>query len=258
VSKEHLLLYLQVDIVGNEVRRVQLEVGVNSPIFRQTLGANPCYFPTGTQKRFPTFSLKNRLVTDITPLSFRSSLEEYQKQAEELFEALRAGDPGAIQLVRHKHHRFLDASIPWLPKNLSDSEVRSVTLELADAQLAIARWYDFESWPRLAEYVKAVTQEGSPVSKFESAVEAVITGDVARLQSLLRENPDLVRARRRVSRILTRLRIGPRFFITSPPMASKVTAREHPITPLKSRRSCSKPAPKLTHWRGCTAESTRR
>jgi len=35
-------------------------------------------------------------VTDITPLSFRSSLEEYQKQAEELFEALRAGDPGAI------------------------------------------------------------------------------------------------------------------------------------------------------------------
>jgi len=195
VSKEHLLLYLQVDIVGNEVRRVQLEVGVNSPIFRQTLGANPCYFPTGTQKRFPTFSLKNRLVTDITPLSFRSSLEEYQKQAEELFEALRAGDPGAIQLVRHKHPRFLDASIPWLPKNLSDSEVRSVTLELADAQLAIARWYDFESWPRLAEYVKAVTQEGSPVSKFESAVEAVITGDVARLQSLLRENPDLVRAR---------------------------------------------------------------
>ena len=95
MSKEHLLLYLQVDIVGNEVRRVQLEVGVNSPIFRQTLGANPCYFPTGTQKRFPTFSLKNRLVTDITPLSFRSSLEEYQKQAEELFEALRAGDPGA-------------------------------------------------------------------------------------------------------------------------------------------------------------------
>jgi len=139
--------------------------------------------------------LKNRLVTDITPLSFRSSLEEYQKQAEELFEALRAGDPGAIQLVRHKHPRFLDASIPWLPKNLSDSEVRSVTLELADAQLAIARWYDFESWPRLAEYVKAVSQEGSPVSKFESAVEAVITGDVARLQSLLRENPDLVRAR---------------------------------------------------------------
>ena len=79
-------------------------------------------------------------MTDITPLSFRSSLEEYQKQAEELFEALRAGDPGAIQLVRHKHPRFLDASIPWLPKNLSDSQVRSATLELADAQLGGRLW----------------------------------------------------------------------------------------------------------------------
>ena len=135
-------------------------------------------------------------MTDITPLWFRSSLEEYEKQAEELLEAWRAGDPAAIQLVRHTHPRFLDTRIPWLPKNLSDSEVRSVTLDLADAQLAIARWYDFESWPRLAEYVEAVTQEGSPVSKFESAVEAVITGDAATLDSLLREPLVLARSTR--------------------------------------------------------------
>src|SRR5206468_1495601 len=62
--------------------------------------------------------------------------------------------------------------------------------------LAIARWYDFESWPRLAEYVEAVTQEGSPVSKFESAVEAVITGDAATLDSLLREPLVLARSTR--------------------------------------------------------------
>ncbi len=59
----------------------------------------------------------------------------------------------------------------------------------------IARWYDFESWPRLAEWVDAVTRGDSPVSKFESAVEAVITGDVVTLEHLLRENPELVRAR---------------------------------------------------------------
>jgi ankyrin repeat protein len=132
---------------------------------------------------------------DITPLPFRASLEEYQKQAEELLEAWRAGDSGAIRIVRHKHPRFLDPTIPWLPKKLSDSEVRSATLDVADAQLTIARWYDFESWPRLAEYVEAVTRDGSPVSTFESAVEAVISGDVATLASLLRENPELVRAR---------------------------------------------------------------
>lgn len=132
---------------------------------------------------------------DITSLPFRASLGEYQKQAEQLLEAWSAGDPAAIQIVRHRHPRFLDPHIPWLPKRMSESDVRRATLELPDAQLTIARWYDFESWPRLAEHVEAVTRDGSPVSKFESAVEAIISGDAATLASLLRENPDLVRAR---------------------------------------------------------------
>jgi hypothetical protein len=132
---------------------------------------------------------------DLTPLPFRSGLKEYQKQAEELLEAWSAGDPGAIQLVRTRLPRFLDDRIPWLPKKLPDSEVRSAALELPDTQLTIARWYDFQSWPALAEYVEAVTQESSPVCRFESAVEAVINGDVAALRSSLRENPELVRSR---------------------------------------------------------------
>ena len=132
---------------------------------------------------------------DMTPRPFRVGLAEYQKQAEELLEAWRAGDPGAIQLVRTRHPRFLDDRIPWLPKKLSDSETRSAALELADSQLAIARSYDFQSWPALAEYVEAVTEENSPVCLFESAVEAVINGDVTALKARLRENPELVRAR---------------------------------------------------------------
>lgn len=128
-------------------------------------------------------------------MPFRSSLEEYQKQAEELLEAWRAGDPGAIQLIRTRHPRFLDDRIPWLPKKLPDSEIRSAAIELADTQLTIARWYDFQSWPALAKYVEAVAQEDSPVSQFESAVEAVISGDAAALRASLRENPELVRAR---------------------------------------------------------------
>ncbi len=132
---------------------------------------------------------------ELKPLLFRSSLEEYQKQAEGLLEAWRAGDPGAIQLVRTGHPRFLDDRIPWLPKKLPDSEIRSVALELADTQLTIARWYDFQSWRTLAEYVEAVTQEDSAVCQFESAVEAVTNGNVAALRSSLREHPELVRAR---------------------------------------------------------------
>ncbi len=132
---------------------------------------------------------------DLKPLPFRASLEEYQKQSEELLNAWRAGDPGAIRIIHENHPRFLDGKIPWLPKNLPDSEIRSATLELPDAQLTVARWYDFQSWPRLAEHVEAATRENSPVSKFESAVEAVISGDTATLESLLRENPELIRAR---------------------------------------------------------------
>ena len=132
---------------------------------------------------------------DLKPLPFRSSLEQYQKQAQELLEAWTAGDPDAIRIVRTRHPRFLDDRIPWLPKKLPDSEMRSAALELADTQLTVARWYDFRDWPALAEYVHTVTQENSPVCQFESAVEAVINGDVAALRSALRDNPELVRAR---------------------------------------------------------------
>jgi ankyrin repeat protein len=66
---------------------------------------------------------------------------------------------------------------------------------LADGQLRVARWYGFEDWQALAGFVEAVTRADSPVFQFESAVEAVISGDLAALESSLRKNPDLVRAR---------------------------------------------------------------
>ncbi|HXI40576.1 MAG TPA: ankyrin repeat domain-containing protein [Bryobacteraceae bacterium] len=132
---------------------------------------------------------------DFNPLPFRSALAQYRKQAEQLIEAHRSGDPGSMRIFHEKHPRFLDTKIPWLPKNLPDSEIQSAALDLADAQLAIARCYDFQNWPALAEYVEAVTRDGSPVSQFESAVEAVISGDLAALESLLGGNPDLVRSR---------------------------------------------------------------
>jgi ankyrin repeat protein len=132
---------------------------------------------------------------DMAPLPVRASLDQYEKQAAALLDAWRAGDATAIQIVRQRHPRFLDSNIPWLPKRLSDADVRSVVLELPDAQLTIARWYDFDSWSRLAEHVEAVTREGSPVSMFESAVEAVINGNAATLAALLRQYPELVRSR---------------------------------------------------------------
>lgn len=132
---------------------------------------------------------------DLKPLPFDSALEHYQEQAEQLLEAHRLGDFEAIRIIHKNHPRFLDSTIKWLPRDLSDAEIQGAPFDLADAELALARSYSFQSWPALTDYVAAVTRDGSPVFQFESAVEAVIGGDLPALESLLRENPELVRAR---------------------------------------------------------------
>jgi ankyrin repeat protein len=128
-------------------------------------------------------------------LPFRAGLADYQRQAEELLAGWNAADTAATRFFWQQHPRFRDEKVKWLVRNLSEAEVRSAAMDLADAQLAIARWYDFGSWKDLADYVDAVGHDGSPVQRFESAVEAVISGDGAMLRSLLDSDSGLVRAR---------------------------------------------------------------
>jgi ankyrin repeat protein len=129
------------------------------------------------------------------PLAFNAPLEAYQRQAHELLDAWNAGDPDAVELFRHHHPRLLDESISWLPKNLSEAELRAAAFDLPDAELALARWYDYLDWPQLRAHVAAVNEEGSPVARFETAVEAVVDGDVETLRALLIQDPELVQAR---------------------------------------------------------------
>lgn len=127
----------------------------------------------------------------LEPLPFNASVTQYENQAAALFEAYRAGDPDALNCIKHRHPRFLDEKIRWLPKKVSDAEVQSAGLDLADMQLTLARWYDFRDWAALEAYTRA----DPPALLFESAVEAVINGDIEALESRLREHPELVRAR---------------------------------------------------------------
>lgn len=131
---------------------------------------------------------------DLAVLPFRSPLSAYEQQAETLLIAHRAADPAAIDLFHRKHPRFLDEKIKWRPKFIPDSEIRDAELSLEDARLAIARYYDFLDWQSLLAYTEAVAQDG-PIFEFESAVEAIINGDLAALESALRRNPELVRMR---------------------------------------------------------------
>jgi ankyrin repeat protein len=115
---------------------------------------------------------------ELARLPFGSGLRKYARQAEELLEAWTAGDAEAIRFIRkNQNHSGGDA------------------LDLADAQFALARWYDFGEWPSLVEWAEAVSREGSPGFRFERAVEAVIEGDAATLGRLVQEDPELVRAR---------------------------------------------------------------
>lgn len=131
---------------------------------------------------------------EMKPLRFDAPLQEYIAQADALLSGWHSRNENTIRVFRSRHPKFLDDKIPWLERDLTDAEVRATPIDRDDARLALARWYEFQDWQRLEEYVASVQQPG-PVARFERAVEAVIDGDIAALKRLLAEDPDLVRAR---------------------------------------------------------------
>jgi ankyrin repeat protein len=128
-------------------------------------------------------------------LRFNAPLHEYVQQADALLAGWRSGDREAERIFRSKHPKFLDDKIPWLERRMSDAEVRATPIDRDDALLAIARAYDFLDWASLVSWVEAVNVPGSPVARFEEAVDAIVDGDAATLARLLRDDPGLVHAR---------------------------------------------------------------
>jgi hypothetical protein len=119
------------------------------------------------------------------PLSYRASLAEYRQLAESLLQELKSGDDGAAWRFVWNHPHFQGKLAP---------EVRAANPDLGDAQTVIAHEYGFEDWPAIEKFVEAVRGDG-PVAFFETAVEAVIAGDLETLRSLLHSHPELARAR---------------------------------------------------------------
>jgi hypothetical protein len=116
-------------------------------------------------------------------LSPRVNVEQSKKQAKDLLEAFREGDPKALDRIRWNHPRF---------RGLTDAEIRERRFVLADAQLVVARLHYFESWPKLLRHIDTLVRKDRRVGRFEDAADAIIAGDVAKLTALLRANPELV------------------------------------------------------------------
>lgn len=150
---------------------------------------------------------------DALPLPPRPNLEQYKKLAKDLVKACKSADPNAIRawaarwvealagLTQLTITRDLPVSIDrWTDqveefarKKLSGSA--GAKCALADAQFVVARSHGFESWPRFARHIEGLARATSHVSKFEAAADAIVAGDLATLERLLREDPELVRAR---------------------------------------------------------------
>jgi ankyrin repeat protein len=128
-------------------------------------------------------------------LPVSAPLDAYLLQARERLDAWRAADPQTIEIVRHTHPRFLRTDIEWLPIAMSHAEARRVPFDEADAQLSVARSYEYPDWTHLAEHVCAMADPSSAIGTFERAVDAVIEGDLATLRASLAAHSDLARAR---------------------------------------------------------------
>jgi ankyrin repeat protein len=118
-------------------------------------------------------------------LPYRSTVAEYEAQAAALFAAVSAGDDRALWKFKWEHPRFAASNV---------EEVRRAELSLADARTTTARRYAFADWDDLLRFAEASGRDGE-VRRFEDAVEAVVDGDVAALRAILRDHPELARAR---------------------------------------------------------------
>ncbi|MEX2180389.1 MAG: ankyrin repeat domain-containing protein [Gemmatimonadaceae bacterium] len=143
---------------------------------------------------------------DALPLPPRANLEWYRKQAKDLLKAARADDP---QAVHDWTARLIGAIAEAVAEQPSQRErdrragqieefvrarLASTTSALSDAQFVVARTLGFASWPRLVRHAEAMVK-ASPVSAFEAAADAIVSGDLDTLTRLLREHPALARAR---------------------------------------------------------------
>jgi ankyrin repeat protein len=156
---------------------------------------------------------------DALPLPPRPNLEQYKKQAKELLKACKSGEPEALlawmtqwleaQLtidpaVESARRAYTPGEIAGrvrhgverMMKHLGVGDAASRrACTLTRAQFTLGREYGFASWPQFASHIEALSRASSPISAFEAAVDAIVSGDAALLEKLLREHPELARAR---------------------------------------------------------------
>ena len=102
-------------------------------------------------------------------------IERLKGHAKTLRDLVRAGVEGAVALVREHHPRCSE---------LTAGTPEATAFKLADAQLTLARHYEFASWPQLRRYVEMVNRLSR--SPHAQPVGGELVDDEARAAELLR------------------------------------------------------------------------
>src|SRR5688500_1067510 len=149
---------------------------------------------------------------DTLPLPPRPDIEQYRKRAKSLVAAASADDPVAVKQWATDWltalTRLLDVEISSFVRGSFDRAIDRLTVEvatrkqkarsegkefsLADAQHLIAQAHSYENWSSFVAEIEAL-RTVTRTSAFERAADAVVTGDLAMLDELLANNPDLIR-----------------------------------------------------------------
>lgn len=119
-------------------------------------------------------------------LPARANLEQLKKQAKNILKGHEAAERGAMELIRAHHPRFGKSA---------DGAIAKAKFTLADAQLAIARQYGFDSWAKLKEEV--ARRETGPANQADVIAlrQAAGQGDLAKISTLLDADPGIINER---------------------------------------------------------------
>ena len=188
-------------------------------------------------------------MSDALPLPPRPNLEQYKKLAKDFQHACTSSDPGAIRgwaarwaeaLARLQGRRSRpkfderstgkqNESNGWHKIRQAKEPVACCTV--ADAQFFVARGHGFASWPKFVRHLETLALANSPVSNFEAAVDAIVSGDTRRWRSCstnIRSSCGRVRRGNIVRRCFTMCRRT----------ASRTSARRRRRTSSRSRSCC--------------------
>jgi ankyrin repeat protein len=134
---------------------------------------------------FDTWKMFTERIAHLTGAAEKAAI---WKSAED---AVVAGDAKTLERLLREHEKMLRHERPqssWLGGLTPD-------YSKGDARAIIAREHYFESWDQFAAFQKHLHEASSPVARFERTVDAIVAGDAGTLADLLRQHPDLIRAR---------------------------------------------------------------